>query len=95
MTKFDNFKSKSIDELVEWLDKYGAFDNSPWTLWFDRNYCRNCEDVVCRYEDDGREFACAWCELNGCCKFFPEQIDAPDNKQIIKLWLESEEDQAI
>lgn len=92
MTKFDNFKSKNIDELVEWLDKYGAFDNSPWVLWFDKNYCRNCEDVVCRYEDGRRDFYCAWCELNDGCKFFPEQSDTPDNKQVIKLWLESEED---
>lgn len=32
---FDRFKSMNIDELAEWLDKYGMFENSPWMLWFD------------------------------------------------------------
>lgn len=98
MTKFDNFKSKNIDELVEWLDKYGAFDNSPWMLWFDKNYCRNCppEDSLIPDSQEEQEYwhhcECAWCELHDKCKFFPEMDEVPDNKQVIKMWLESEEE---
>ena len=53
---FDKFKSMNIDELAEWLDKYGMFDNSPWMSWFDQKYCKGCEDIMCKYEDGEREF---------------------------------------
>lgn len=87
---FDKFKSMNIDELAEWLDKYGMFDNSPWMSWFDQKYCKNCEDIMCKYEDSEREFPCSYCELNGNCKFFPDLDEVPDNKMSIKMWLESE-----
>ena len=44
---------------------------------------------MCKYEDGGREFPCSYCELNGNCKFFPDLDEAPDNKMIIKMWLET------
>lgn len=90
MTKFEQIKPDTIDKMVEFLDKYGAFDGSPWMLWFDRAYCRNCDDIMCRYEGGTREFGCAFCELNDYCKYFPEYGEKLENKQIIKLWLESE-----
>ena len=40
-----------------------------------------------------RECEFAWCELNGKCKFFKDMDDIPDVKQIIKMWLESDEDE--
>ena len=40
MRVFDEFQSKNIDELTEWLDKYAMFDISPWNKWFDKNYCK-------------------------------------------------------
>ena len=43
MTIFESIKSKNIDEFTEWLDKYGAFDGSPWIEWFDKTYCQKCE----------------------------------------------------
>ena len=89
-TIFGKFKSMNIDELAEWLDEYGQFDSSPWMSWFDQKYCKNCEDIMCKYEDGEREFPCSYCELNGNCKFFPDLDEAPDNKRIIKMWLESE-----
>lgn len=87
---FDKFKSINIDEMAEWLDQYGMFDNSPWMTWFDQQYCKNCEDVVCKYENDKKEFHYSYCEFNGNCKFFPDLDESPDNKMIIKMWLESE-----
>lgn len=90
MTKFEQIKPETIEEMVELLDKYGVYDNAPWTMWFDKEYCRKCEDVLCRYEDGAREFGCAWCELYDRCRFFPGQSSTPDNKQIIRMWLESE-----
>lgn len=91
MKMFDNLKSKSIEELTEWLDQYGTFDDSPWLTWWSEMYCENCESIMCRYEETGQEFPCAWCELHDDkCKFFPNLNGLPDNKQIIKMWLESE-----
>lgn len=91
MIRFDNFKSMTLDQLAEWLGKYGQFDNSPWMSWFDEKYCSNCEAIMCRYKDSELEFPCSWCELNdNNCKFFPDMDHAPNNKDIIKMWLESE-----
>lgn len=90
MTIFDEIQSKNIEEFAEWLDKYGAFDGSPWIKWFDKKYCSKCDSIVCHYEESKREFLCSWCELHDGCQFFPEMIEAPDNKQIIKMWLGSE-----
>ena len=89
-TVFDKFKSMNIDNLAEFLDKYGMFDNSPWMTWFDKQYCSNCESIMCHYEDSTHEFPCSYCEWNGNCKFFPDLDEAPDNKMIVKMWLESE-----
>jgi hypothetical protein len=79
----------SLDKISEWLDEYGQFDSSPWTEWFDKTYCKNCPDIMCKYEDGIGEFPCSYCELNGNCKFFPEYNKIPDNKTTIKMWLKS------
>lgn len=91
MTKFDRFKDMNMNEFAEWLDKNGQFDGSPWMKWFDENYCKKCEPIMCRYPDSKVEFPCSWCELNDHkCKFFLELTTAPDNKEIIKMWLNTE-----
>lgn len=90
MNNWVKLKNMSKEDFAEWLDKYGMFDNSPWMMWFDQQYCKNCEDIMCKYENGKREFPCSFCELNGNCKFFPDLDEVPDNKMIIKMWLESE-----
>lgn len=90
MAQFEKLQSMDIEELAEWLDKYGQFDGSPWMKWFDELYCKNCESIMCHYLDNEYEFPCSWCEINDKCRFFPEMDEAPDNKEIIKMWLESE-----
>ena len=97
---FENLQSMSVDELAEWLDKNGQYDGSPWSKWFDSTYCQRCESVVVTREEYKRVFGCcgfgntvdcAYCEWEGKCKFFPEMDEAPpNNKEIIKMWLESE-----
>ena len=90
MTQFENIKNMNIEAFSEWLDEHGQFDGSPWMEWFDCKYCSNCEPVMCHYEGSEREFPCAWCELEHKCKFFPGMDEAPGNRDIIKMWLESE-----
>lgn len=91
MTQLEMFKNMDIDAFIEWLDKHGQFDGSPWMKWFDCKYCSNCEPVMCHYEGSEREFPCAWCEINdNKCKYFLEMDAAPGNRDIIKMWLESE-----
>ena len=90
MSNFESLKSMSIDQLAEWLDEHGQFDTAPWTLWFDRSYCGNCDPIMCKYQDSNFEFPCAWCELNDSCKYFPERKDVPSSVNIVKMWLESE-----
>ncbi len=101
MNNFEKLKSMSIDELAEWLDKNGIIDNSPWDEHFNNKYCNNCESVMCKYEDAEKvlgfkpclwddEIECVYCELEHKCKFFPELDDIPDNRDTIRMWLESE-----
>jgi hypothetical protein len=96
MTQFENFKAMTIDQLVEWLDAYGRFDESPWIEWFDETYCNKCPAEQHYLHDCTGEQDCyvptesSWCTLNGKCKFFPDMDEEPDCKDIIKLWLESE-----
>lgn len=94
MTVFENIHSKNIDELVDWLDKNGAYDYTPWQRWFDKNYCKKCElvvehipNVLPNWEGD---YEFAWCELNNKCKYFQDIKKVPNRKQTIRLWLESE-----
>ena len=54
MTQFEKFKNMDIDQLVEWLDEYSQYDSLPWILWFDKKYCNNCADIMCKYEDGER-----------------------------------------
>lgn len=86
MNVFESIKSKSIDELTEWLDKYCVFGNAPWIEYWDKTYCNKCDAVY--YDGDRNEYA--WCELNNRCKFFQDMSSIPNDKQIIKMWLESE-----
>lgn len=94
MTVFEVIKSMSVDELAEWLDKHGMFDGSPWMNWFDKNYCLKCESefayVPNLYGDRKAEFG--YCELHGCCRYFKDEKEVPDNKRIIRMWLETEVD---
>ena len=96
MTVFENISSKNIDELVEWLDKNGAYEGNPWSRWFDKNYCRKCEAVTAKSTTDhygdywSGEHEFAWCELHGNCRYFQDMKKTPNRKQTIRLWLESE-----
>ena len=75
-----------MDFLVEKLEK--ALDE-------DDNYCSKCESIIAYVKEFNRECECAWCELNGKCKYFQELDNIPDNKQVIKMWLEGEDDDGI
>lgn len=89
MTNFENFKFKNIDELVDWLDEYGDFDNAPWNKWWDKNYCSKCEPIT---SGSGYGYEYAPCEFSNKCVFFENMNEIPDHKQVIKMWLELESD---
>lgn len=92
MTEFDKIKNMNLEELAEWLDVVCSFsDDSPWMKWFSEKFCDNCPPVQTFVPYLNKEAECSYCELNGNCKFFPDLLDTPENKQIIKMWLESEE----
>lgn len=95
MKVFDIIKSKNIDELVDWIEKYFTFDTAPYWKWWDKNYCKNCKSVIGYSSAINGRCEFAWCELNSKCKFFEEMDNIPDTKQIIKMWLESESEDGI
>ena len=90
MNNFDKLKLLDIDQLAEWLDANGMWDNSLWSKWFDLKYCENCEDIMCKSADDSRQFPCAYCEIHDNCRYFPGREDVPSCKEIIKMWLGAE-----
>lgn len=90
MTVFESIHSKNIDELVEWLDKNGAYNQSPWERWFNANYCRKCKPVVTQLPYLKGEHVCNWCEANNGCVYFQDMKKIPNRRQVIRLWLESE-----
>ena len=90
MKVIDKLKLQSLDEFAEWLDKYCAFDGSPWLQWWDEMYCNKCPAEIGKYEDSNIEMKFSWCELHDKCRFFLSMNDVPSSKQIIKMWLESE-----
>ena len=55
MNNFERLKSMSVEELSKWIDTHGQFDNSLWITWFDQKYCKNCENIMCKYENGERE----------------------------------------
>ena len=90
MNNFEKLQSMSVDELSKWLDKNVQFESTPWMQWWDELYCSKCESIMCHYDDNPLEFPASWCELHdNKCKFFPNMKEAPDCKEIIKMWLES------
>ncbi len=105
MTNLEKIKDMDIDTLAAWLDENGMFDGSPWLNLFNEKYCEKCESIECSYVDAKEKlgltpfydesFECAYCELadeNGVkrCRFFPGLDDVPDNKEMIKMWLNEE-----
>jgi hypothetical protein len=97
----EKFKAMTLEELAEWLDENGMFDNSPWSNWFNDSYCAKCETVKCKYKDAEKtlgftpylfgsysgDLDCAYCELEHKCRFFPGLDDIPSNLEIIGMWL--------
>lgn len=91
MKVFDSIKNKNIDELADWINEHFAFDNAPYWRFWDDNYCKKCETIETGSTNFfGYKVGCAYCELNGNCKFFKDMDNIPDSKQIIKMWMESE-----
>ena len=96
MNNLEYLQNLSAEELAEWLDEHGQFDGAPWMDWFNKKYCSKCKPIKCKIEGTSlgitplypdREIECSYCELERKCKFFPEFDEAPDNKEIIKMWL--------
>lgn len=90
MTNFEAIKMKNIDKLAAWLDIYGNSEESPWLKYFNDNYCNKCPSEKVYFQYLKRNIKCSWCELNDKCKFFTNLKKPLNNKQIIRIWLESE-----
>lgn len=92
MTNFEKLKSMNEKEISEFLDSIIGTDEDPWIVWFNKRYCENCETIrgyslIPNIYDDF-----TYCEVNGNCRYFQDKDDIPDNKEMIELWLESEEE---
>lgn len=101
MTNFDKIKSMSIDELAKFIDEHAMYDDTPWMDWWDKNYCDKCEYVTVKFDDQEKvlgfcsyrdNIECAYCEVYNKCRYFPDLEEEPSMQDIIKMWLEAEND---
>ena len=90
MTNFEKLKSMDEKEISEFLDSIIGTDEDPWTVWFNKRYCENCETIrgYSLIPDIYDDFT--YCEVNGNCRYFQDKDDIPDSKEMIELWLASE-----
>ena len=97
MTRFEKFKNMNIDEMVEELYKHSDKE-MPWDEWFDKKYCLDCPAITKKVqsilsEDHMVDREYSYCELNECCRYFPELTEYDKSeKRIIKMWLEEKEE---
>lgn len=100
-TNFTRIISMDKEQLARFLDKNTKDDGTPWSKWFDKNYCKNCESIEIDRDTAIKELGihsfygpvqCAYCELHHKCKFFPDMDDIPDSYDTILMWLEEEVD---
>lgn len=80
MTNHEYLKSLSVEEMSQWLNSFDSYEEAPWTLWFNKTYCQECdsEDHPISHHE------CAFCEINDNCRFFDYY---PSPEDTIKLWL--------
>lgn len=90
MKMIEKIKSMNTYELADWLDEYIEVYSAPWTKWFDKNFCKKCYAEIIHNAYTDRDMEYSWCKLNDKCKFFKELDDIPSDKQIIRMWLNSE-----
>lgn len=91
MTNRDAIKTAiEQDKLAEWLDRI-EYCGSPWDRWFDRKYCRDCP-VIPGYYEGKYKVSLGYCDIHDHCKYFPELGHAPSGVDVIKWWLDSEEE---
>ena len=84
--------SDNIDELIDFiLSTCETYDTAAWTVWFDKNYCHNCESIKVYVPAFDKEADCAYCELsenNYGCKYLDGK--ECDDRIVMKLWLNAE-----
>lgn len=102
MNNFEKIKQMPLEEFAEWLDEHGMFDNTPWINWFNKNYCNKCDSIIVKAENAeevlgikpfyNEEYECAYCEVYNKCRYFAHLEQEPSIQEIIKMWLEAEDD---
>ena len=93
ISNYEYLRSLSIDGLAEWFESnIWNWENTPWNDWFDDTYCNNCDPEFIEWEGRTNKVPIGWCELHGKCKFLQHLDDIPDDKQVVKLWLEEKHD---
>jgi len=91
MTRYKEIKDLNFELFIDWLDRIVPPDNSDWTLWFDKNYCKKCSPIIEEVANKELGFSTtsekAYCECYHKCKFFPNLDRDLSNKDVIRLWL--------
>lgn len=88
MTNFEKIKNMNKDQMAEFLEKLNSdgIEKAPHNIWFNEEYCENCPDIEVIYRDKKE----LWkeCDFEGNCP------NTDWGSDIVKLWLESENENA-
>lgn len=88
MNLFESIKNKNKEELARFLLEVSS-SSEPWFEWFNKNYCKKCENVRVYIAEFGKEVKCAPCQVFGECPL-GVGISEVTEKEIIEMWLDQE-----
>ena len=105
-TNYDAFMEHvtTVDSLAKFICRlFKNSDEVPWEQWFDKKYCKQCPVIKTDAPRDESGYylwgcvpvTCAYCEQNSNCRYFPEIDHIPDTEEVLKMWLNQEEDEAV
>ena len=88
MTGYEKIKAMTIEEIADFLSEiFYSCNENDITNWFEQNYCDKCPTVkIIKCVDCPNLVNEEWheCEFEGNCPHYKT------DKDMIKLWLESE-----
>lgn len=93
MTNFEYIQAMPQEDFIDFLEKACSSDAGPWEEWFGNKYCNNCPPIIVSTEISHAKMKCGWCEIYGFCKFFTELGRVPNDKDVLKRWLEQEKEE--
>lgn len=88
MTNYRNVKNLNKKELAKFLCNICSPESNLWIKWFDDTFCKKCEPIISKKENELISQESAYCEINDKCKYFKDKYkEVPSLEEICEMWL--------